>query len=128
MTKKIVVVEDNAINMKLAVLILQKGGYEVLQATTGEAGILQVREQMPDLVVMDVQLPGMDGLTATRYIKSDPDLAHIPVLALTAHAMIEDKAIMLAAGCDSYMSKPLNNKEFLARVGQILEGTSAKSG
>ena len=120
MTPKIMVVEDNPANMKLATLLLEHAGYQVLQAGTAPAGIALAREQGPDLILMDIQLPGMNGLEATQLLKADPATSHIKVVALTAFAMTGDEQRVLAAGCDGYISKPIEYKDFLARVAELL--------
>lgn len=116
----IVVIEDNPFNMKLAVTLLASAGYSVLQAADAETGLVMIREQRPVLVLMDIQLPGMDGLSATRMLKSDPELTHIPVIALTAHAMHGDEEMILAAGCDGYLAKPFSRQSFLGAVNNML--------
>ena len=118
--RKVLVVEDTPANMALAVFLLESAGYEVSSATNAEAGLALVREQMPDLVLMDIQLPGMDGLQATALLKMDPVTREIPVVALTALAMKGDAERILAAGCDGYIAKPLAYKEFLATVAEKL--------
>ncbi len=119
---KILVIEDNVQNLKLAQLLLQRAGHEVLSADSGEAGMRLAREQAPDLVLMDVQMPGMDGLEATRLLKRDPLTAHLKVVALTALAMKGDEQRMLAAGCTAYLAKPFHYKELMAVVEQQLGG------
>lgn len=118
---KVLVVEDNPSNMKLTVLLLSREGHEVLQAGDAEMGLVMMREHLPNLVLMDIQLPGMDGLTATRMIKADPALTHIPVVALTAHAMKGDEKHIIEAGCDSYLAKPFLLAEFLTMIKQSLK-------
>jgi two-component system, cell cycle response regulator DivK len=113
---RILVVEDNPANMKLATLVLRGCGHEVLQATDATEGVAAARRERPDLVLMDVQLPGMDGLVATREIKADPTTRDIPVLALTALAMQGDAERISAAGCDGYIAKPIRYKELLGAV------------
>jgi two-component system cell cycle response regulator DivK len=120
---RIVVIEDNPANMKLVTFLLNNAGHEVLQATNAETGLALIRTEMPALVLMDIQLPGMDGLTATRQLKADPAIAHIPVVALTSHAMIGDGETMRAAGCDSYLPKPFHHRELLALVSKMLGET-----
>lgn len=120
---KILIVEDNPKNLKLAEGILTRSGYTVITAEDGDAGLLQARQEMPELVLMDIQLPGMDGLTATKLLKTDPKTAHIKIIALTAFAMKGDRERMIAAGCDDYISKPIRYKEFLETV----ESTLARS-
>jgi two-component system cell cycle response regulator DivK len=117
---KLLVVEDNAQNLKLAQLLLQRAGHEVLTATDGEAGLARAREARPDMVLMDVQMPGLDGLQATRQLKADPATAHIRVIALTALAMKGDAERILGAGCDAYLAKPFQYAELVAVVDRLL--------
>ncbi|MFC1834302.1 ATP-binding protein [Thermodesulfobacteriota bacterium] len=105
---KVLVIEDNEANMKLATHLLEAGGYLVLQAWTAEEGLKMAAEQDPALILMDISLPGMDGLTATRKLKQDAGTSHIPVVALTAHAMPGDKERAREAGCDAYITKPVD--------------------
>lgn len=116
----ILVIEDNAANLKLAQLVLGSAGYSVLSAESAERGIALVREQRPDLVLMDIRLPDMDGITATRLLKDDPATAAIPLIALTAFAMKGDEERIRAAGCDGYLSKPYRFDELLALVGKFV--------
>jgi two-component system cell cycle response regulator DivK len=116
---RILIIEDNPANMKLAVLLLEKDGHEVIQAQDAEGGILLAREQIPALILMDVQLPGMDGLAATRLLKADAATKHIRIVALTAFAMTGDRETIEAAGCDGYIAKPIRYKEFLKVVGEM---------
>lgn len=113
---KILVVEDNTANMTLAVYLLETTGHTVLSATDAEAGLAFARAQQPDLILMDIQLPGMDGLEATALLKGDDATRGIPVVALTALAMKGDEERIRAAGCDGYIAKPMRYKEFLATV------------
>jgi two-component system cell cycle response regulator DivK len=113
---KVLVVEDNPANMTLATFLLQSAGHTVLSARDAETGLALARVEQPDLVLMDIQLPGMDGLEATALLKSDPSTRAIPVVALTALAMLGDEQRILAAGCDGYIAKPLAYKEFLATI------------
>jgi two-component system cell cycle response regulator DivK len=117
---RILIVEDTPANMLLAGAILQKAGHTLLQATDAAQGLALARENPPDLVLMDIQLPGMDGLTATRALKSDERTQDIPVLALTAFAMKGDEERMRAAGCAAYVSKPLRYQQLLAAVDDLL--------
>ena len=117
---RILVIEDNATNMKLAVLLLQREGHEVLEAADAEAGIRLAREQLPQLVLMDLQLPGMDGLAASRLLKADAFTRDIRIVALTALAMNGDRDRVEAAGCDGYIAKPFHYKEFLKLVGEMV--------
>ncbi len=117
---RILVIEDNPANLKLAEFVLTSAGHEVLKANDAAGGLELARSAQPALVLMDIQLPGMDGLTATRILKSDPLTAAIKVIALTAHAMKGDEEKMVAAGCDGYLAKPFQYAELLARVAAAL--------
>src|SRR5688572_17240093 len=112
----ILIVEDNPANMTLAVFLLQSAGHSVIRATDAEAGLTLARDEQPQLILMDIQLPGMDGLEATALLKRDASTRAIPVVALTALAMKGDEARIRAAGCDGYIAKPLQYKDFLAAV------------
>jgi two-component system, cell cycle response regulator DivK len=113
---KVLIVEDNAANMTLAVFLLQSAGHTVLSATDAEAGLTLARDEQPDLILMDIQLPGMDGLEATVLLKRDEATRAIPVIALTALAMKGDEERIRAAGCDGYIAKPLAYRDFLATI------------
>jgi two-component system cell cycle response regulator DivK len=113
---RVLVIEDNAANMKLAAFLLQSAGHAVIAATDAELGLLLARDEHPDLILMDIQLPGMDGLEATRQLKADTRTAAIPVIALTALAMKGDEGRIMAAGCDGYIAKPMRYGAFLAAV------------
>jgi two-component system cell cycle response regulator DivK len=117
---RILIVEDNEANMKLACLLLQNAGHETLTADDAETGLTLARSERPDLILMDIQLPGMDGLAATALLKGDPATASIPVIALTAMAMKADREKTKAAGCDAYIAKPLRYKELLAAIDDLL--------
>jgi two-component system, cell cycle response regulator DivK len=113
---KVLIVEDNPTNMTLAVFLLQSAGHTVLSATDAEAGLTLARDGQPNLILMDIQLPGMDGLEATVLLKRDDATRAIPVIALTALAMKGDEERIRAAGCDAYIAKPLRYQEFLATI------------
>ena len=113
---KVLVIEDNPANMTLAVFLLQSAGHTALSATDAEAGLMLAREEQPDLILMDIQLPGMDGLQATGLLKQADATKAIPVIALTALAMKGDEERIRAAGCDGYIAKPLSYREFLATI------------
>jgi two-component system, cell cycle response regulator DivK len=117
----VLVVEDNAANMTLAVFLLESVGHKVLSATDAESGMKLARSEQPNLILMDMQLPGIDGLEATAHLKGDEATRRIPVIALTALAMKGDEARIRAAGCDGYIAKPMRYKEFLAAVSEGLE-------
>src|SRR4051794_39928712 len=112
----ILVVEDNLTNMKLSTFLLESADYTVLAATSAEMALTLARDARPDLILMDIHLPGMDGLQATALLKADQATRAIPVIALTALAMKGDEERILAAGCDGYIAKPLDYKAFLAEV------------
>jgi len=120
-TKTILVVEDNVLNMKLVKSLLAIGKYTTLEATDAETGITLTRNKKPDLILMDIQLPGMDGLTATRIIKEDPSVKDIPVVAFTSFAMEGDEAKAMEAGCSGYITKPLDTHTFLKTVELYLQ-------
>jgi two-component system cell cycle response regulator DivK len=122
---KVLVVEDNPANMKLAALLLRNAGHGVLCATDAETGLTLARAERPDLILMDIQLPGMDGFAATAMLKQDPATAGIPVIALTAMAMKEDQEKSRAAGCDGYISKPLRYQELYAAIDALLAKRAA---
>ncbi len=117
----ILVVEDNEKNRVLFRDILQASGYKTIEAETGEQAIVLLQKEKPDLILMDIQLPGKDGITVTREIKANEATRDIPVLALTSYAMRGDREKMLEAGFDSYMSKPIKVKEFLKRVADFFK-------
>jgi len=121
--RNILVVEDNDMNMQLVEFLLEEGGYHIVKATSGEEALAITRggpSAAPDLILMDIHLPGMDGLSVVRAIKSDERTARIPILALTAHAMRGDKDRFLEAGCDGYISKPIDVKTFIASIERYL--------
>ena len=117
----ILIVEDNEKNRKLVRDVLQFNGYKTVEAVTAEAGIQLARAEKPDLILMDIQLPGMDGITALGHLRADPATKGIPVIAVTASAMTQDRQKILAAGFDGYQTKPINVKEFLGVVRQALD-------
>jgi two-component system, cell cycle response regulator DivK len=118
----ILIVEDNDKNMKLARDILQAKGYTTLEAITGEDGVRLAKEQRPALVLMDIQLPGINGIEALRQLRADPTTASIPIIAVTASVMASDRREITDAGFDGYVGKPISLKEFLDAVRRGLEG------
>jgi two-component system, cell cycle response regulator DivK len=112
----VLIVEDNPANMKLATFLLESAGHGVLSATDAEAGLTLARSEQPDLILMDIQLPGMDGLEACALLKKDEATRAIPVIALTALAMKGDEERIRAAGCDGYIAKPMRYQEFLTQI------------
>ena len=114
--KTVLVVEDNDLNMKLFHDLLEMGGYNVLQAKDGMEGWRMAREQRPDLILMDIQLPSVDGLEVTKWLKDDENLKSIPVIAVTAFAMKGDEEKIREGGCDGYIVKPISLSDFLETV------------
>jgi two-component system cell cycle response regulator DivK len=123
---RILIIEDNPANMKLASLLLLRVGHTVLCAVDAETGLTMARADQPDLILMDIQLPGMDGLAATALLKQDPATATIPVIALTAMAMKEDEEKARVAGCDAYIAKPLRYQELYAAIDALLASRPIK--
>ena len=121
MSKRILVVEDNPDNRILITDVLTSLNYEVIVAVDGEEGVNKATAEIPDLILMDLSLPQMDGWTATGHIKANPKLAHIPVIALTAHAMVGDRERALEAGCNDYVSKPIDLRELAGKLAQYLD-------
>ena len=117
----ILIVEDNEKNMKLARDVLQSRGYVTLEAITGEEGVRMAIEKKPDLVLMDIQLPGINGIEALRQVRADPACERIPIVAFTASVMSADRSQISAAGFDGFLGKPINLKEFLETVKRVLE-------
>jgi two-component system cell cycle response regulator DivK len=117
--KKVLVVEDVDYNRDLLVQLLEDK-YQVIEAVNGQEGVELAEKERPELILMDLSLPIMDGWEATRRIKANPDLSSIPVIALTAHAMVGDQEKALAAGCDDYLVKPLNEDILMAKIQKYL--------
>jgi CheY-like chemotaxis protein len=113
---RILIIEDNLLNLELATDLLEANGFVVSSAQTAEEGLRLARELSPDLILMDFSLPGMDGLTATKNLKADPATHHLTVVGLTANAMKGDAESALAAGCDGYLTKPIDTRTFIATV------------
>ena len=117
----ILIVEDNEKNRKLVRDVLQVKGYKTIETETGEEGIRMAQESQPALILMDIQLPGMDGITALKHLRADPKTRDIPVIAVTASAMTLKREAMLAEGFDGYQNKPISVKDFLEEMGRVLE-------
>lgn len=117
---RILVVEDNEDNMTLIVDVLSSLDHEVLQAIDGQDGLDKAKSEKPDLILMDLSLPRMDGWTATKYIKANDELKAIPVIALTAHAMVGDRERAMEAGCDDYLTKPINLSDLMQKLNEYL--------
>jgi len=116
----ILVIEDNPLNMELVTDLLDLHGYAVLQAMDAEEGIKVAGNAMPDLILMDISLPGMDGLQATQLLKADEKTAIIPIVAVTAHAMKGDEQQILATGCEGYITKPIDTRSFAEDIARYL--------
>jgi two-component system cell cycle response regulator DivK len=121
--KTILVVEDNPINLRLVEVLLKAEGYQVLIAKDGEEALNSVQNTRPDLILTDLQLPGMDGLELTRRLKADAATGDIYVIALTAYSMLEDEQHARQAGCDDYITKPISPRILLAKISEYLAGT-----
>ena len=132
MSKRILVVEDQEDNRQILRDLLGNAGYELIEAENGEEALAAVARQRPDLILMDIQMPVMDGYEATRRIRTNPDLKSVPIIAVTSSALAGDESKALAAGCDGYVSKPYSPRELLAKVRAhlaiSLPGRDAKNG
>jgi two-component system, cell cycle response regulator DivK len=122
MAKTILIVEDEPRNLKLLRDLLQRFGHVTIEAADGEQGVALAREKIPDLILMDIMMPKMDGLEATRIIKADTKTKHIPILALTSYAMKGDKEKTIEAGCNAYIAKPVDIQEVLKAIEDLLSG------
>ena len=120
MSKRILVVEDEEDNRRIVRDLLTSGGYEIIEAVTGEEGVTAAETHLPDLILMDIQLPGLDGYEATRRIKANPALRHIPIIAVTSYALSGDDIKAFEAGCDAYISKPFSPRALLAKIREYL--------
>lgn len=121
--KKILLVEDNPVNRRLAEFLLRSQGYQVRAATNAQEAFDTIKAERPDLILMDVQLPGMDGLEATRKLKAEPTTRDIPVVAVTSYAMKGDREKALAAGCSGYITKPIDKDTFVREVATVLSSS-----
>jgi two-component system cell cycle response regulator DivK len=120
MSTLILVVEDQEDNRRIMRDLLTSAGYEVIEAVTGEEGVVAAETHRPDLILMDIQLPGLDGYEATRQIKANPDLEHIPIIVVTSYALSGDDVKAFEAGCNAYVSKPFSPRELLAKIREYL--------
>ncbi len=125
---RILLVEDNEMNRDMLSRRLQRRGYEIVLAVDGQSGVEMARAESPDLVLMDMSLPVLDGWEATRRLKGDPATRHIPVIALTAHAMSSDRDKALEAGCDDYDTKPVELPRLLTKIETLLHGRDRETG
>ncbi len=116
MSKRILAIEDHEENRRILRLLLQSAGFEMIEALNGEDGIAMAEKERPDLILMDIQLPGLDGYEATRRIKANPDLRHIPIIVVTSYALSGDDVKAFEAGCDAYVTKPFVPRELLAKI------------
>ncbi len=117
----ILIVEDSPLNRKLVETVLSPYGYNLLDAKNGEEAIEVATREHPDLILMDMKMPKLDGYEATRILKSRPDMANVPIVALTAHAMEEERERAIQSGCDGYITKPINTRTFPSLVRQYLD-------
>ena len=117
---KILLIEDNEQNLYLVTFILQRNGHEIIQARNGETGIALAAEALPDLILLDIQLPGMDGYTVAEELRKNQQIASIPIIAVTSYAMTGDRERILETGCTSYIEKPINPDTFYSEVIQFL--------
>lgn len=120
MTAKILLIEDNAQNSYLATFLLEQRGHKIVHAETGPIGLELAAQVQPDLILLDIQLPGMDGHEVARTLKSEPNLRQIPIIAVTSYAMVGDREKCLAAGAEGYIEKPINPDSFVAEVERFL--------
>lgn len=120
MSKRILVIEDTEDNRQIVRDLLTSAGYETLEATDGAEGVALAQSQRPDLILMDIQLPEMDGYEATRRIRGIPELARVPIIAVTSYALSGDEAKTRAAGCDGYVAKPFSPRQLLAKIREFL--------
>src|SRR3954471_15872325 len=128
MSKRILVVEDQEDNRRIVHDLLTASGYELIEATTGEDGLKQAAVEKPDLILMDIQLPGMDGYEVTRRIKANPQLAHIPIMVWTSYALRGGDKKACEAGCNGYVTKPYSPRVLLAKIREFLPGRNAQPG
>jgi len=120
MSKRILVVEDTEDNRRILRDLLTRAGFELIEAVDGESGVSMATAHRPDLILMDIQLPGFDGYEATRRIRANPDTQKIPIIAVTSYALSGDESKALAAGCDGYVAKPFSPRKILAMVQEFL--------
>ena len=126
MSRRILVIEDQEDNRRIVRDLLMATGYELLEATTGEEGLRLAETERPDLILMDIQLPGLDGYEVTRRLKETPSLKHIPIIAVTSYALSGDDRKAFAAGCDGYVTKPFSPRLLLAKIREYLPQSKGK--
>lgn len=127
MPELVLVVDDNPVNAKLERVLLEKAGYEVVVAPDASAALATLAERRPVLILMDLQLPGMDGFALTRRLREDPATASLPIVAVTAYAMNGDEARALESGCNGYLTKPINTRTFVGDVTRYIIGSGAQA-
>ena len=120
MTKRILVVEDTEDNRQIVGDLLSSAGYELIEAVDGLQGVAAAEREKPDLILMDIQLPGIDGYEATRRIRANPEIAKVPIIAVTSYALSGDEAKTREAGCDGYVAKPFSPRQLLAKIREFL--------
>jgi two-component system cell cycle response regulator DivK len=120
MSKRILMIEDQEDNRRIMRDLLSANGYELIEAITGEEGLTSAERERPDLILMDIQLPGLDGYEVTRRIKANSALSHIPIIAVTSYALSGDDQKAFAAGCDGYVTKPFSPRQLLAKIREFL--------
>jgi len=120
MTQRILIVEDTEDNRRIVRDLLTSVGYELIEAVDGSEGVALAQSERPDLILMDIQLPGIDGYEATRRIRAIPDLAKVPIIAVTSYALSGDEAKTRAAGCDGYVAKPFSPRQLVAKIREFL--------
>jgi two-component system cell cycle response regulator DivK len=125
MSKRVLVIEDHEENRRIVRLLLGSAGIDMIEAVTGEEGVAKAEQDRPDLILMDIQLPGLDGYEATRRIKGNPALRHIPIIVVTSYALSGDDVKAFEAGCDAYVTKPFVPRELLAKVREFLSKAEA---
>jgi two-component system cell cycle response regulator DivK len=125
MSKRVLVIEDHEENRRIVRLLLGSAGIDMIEAVTGEEGVAKAEGERPDLILMDIQLPGLDGYEATRRIKGNPALRHIPIIVVTSYALSGDDVKAFEAGCDAYVTKPFVPRELLAKVREFLSKAEA---
>ncbi|MBI3104754.1 MAG: response regulator [Candidatus Rokubacteria bacterium] len=120
MSKRVLVIEDHEENRRIVGYLLASAGFEMIEAVTGDEGVAAAEKERPDLILMDIQLPGLDGYEATRRIKANPALRHIPIIVVTSYALSGDDVKAFEAGCDAYVTKPFVPRELLAKIREYL--------
>jgi two-component system, cell cycle response regulator DivK len=125
MNRTVLLIEDNEQNRYLATFLLEQHGYSVVAAADGPLGIAMARELRPDMILLDIQLPGMDGYQVARALRGHAELANLPIVAVTSYAMVGDREKSLAAGCNGYIEKPINPDTFVAEISRFLPGPAS---